>query len=338
MSRSINKDRLPELFRRLAACGPLYLPLVEGPVTAFKPWSEGAQLDLDAVSSTIAPKELFLPRDEVYLEYARRGEKLQLLAVEQPAGQATAFGVRPCDLKAIELLDRVFIRQEPPDRLYLDRRERTAVVALACRRPDPFCFCTVYGVNPLDAPGTDIIAWDLGEELVMAPRTPRGEELFALAGALLTEKAGAWAPAPVETANFNLDLAGLPERLRERFEDPAWDRLCRSCLGCGACTYLCPTCHCFEIQDFGHHEKGQRFRCWDSCIFGQYTLMAGGHNPRPTRRERLRNRFLHKLQYFPENYGEFGCVGCGRCLRSCPVHLDIVCAIRLLEGESVAMP
>ena len=78
--------------------------------------------------------------------------------------------------------------------------------------------------------------------------------------------------------------------------------------------YICPTCYCFDIQDYGHHEQGERFRCWDSCQFSQYTLTAGGNNPRPTRKERVRNRFLHKLQFFPEKHGQFGCVGCGRCL------------------------
>ena len=170
----------------------------------------------------------------------------------------------------------------------------------------------------------------------MEARTPRGEDWLEENSRLLQEAEGVEKPPPVESADFGLALEGLPENLKGRFEDPIWDQIYRSCLGCGICTYICPTCYCFDIQDYGHQEQGERFRCWDSCQFSHYTLTAGGNNPRPTRKERVRNRFLHKLQFYPERYEEFGCVGCGRCLRSCPVGIDMVSVIRALGGETVA--
>jgi ferredoxin len=335
MIKSINKAGLDRLWERLAAAGPLYLPVKEGPAVLFRPWAEGAAAALDVTQATVSPKEIFFPRDETYLKFRREGEKLALAESGTPAGPAIAFGLRSCDLRAVELLDLVFRGQEPADALYGRRRENTMLVALACGQPDPSCFCGAFGINPADAPGADVMAWWDGDVLVMEARTARGEALFAAAGELLQESAAGSKPLAPATAEFGLPLEDLPERLKSRFYDPAWDRLYRGCLACGGCTYFCPTCHCFDVQDYGSQERGERFRCWDSCMFGRFTLMAGGHNPRPTQKERVRNRFLHKLQYFPENFGRFACVGCGRCLRSCPVNLDIVQAIRALGGETV---
>ncbi len=335
MIKAIHKQNLPLLWERLAARGPLYLPLMEGPVTLFRPWYEGAAVNLQTVSTDVSPKEIFMPRDEVYLQFHREGQNLELKSPAQSTGPATVFGLHPCDLWAVELLDMVFQGQEPADELYKERRAGTTVAAMACTKPDPFCFCGDFGINPVEAPGADVMAWWDGDNLLLEARTEKGEALLNLAGDRLEECSTGNKPVPLKTADFNLALEGMPERLKERFDDPAWETLFRSCLGCGACTYICPTCHCFDIQDYGCQEQGERFRCWDSCMFGQFTLMAGGHNPRPSRKERVRNRFLHKLQYFPEKYGAFGCVGCGRCLRSCPVHLDIVCAAKAVGGETV---
>jgi sulfhydrogenase subunit beta (sulfur reductase) len=335
MIKSINKAQLDRLWELLASNGPLYLPVKEGTAVIFRPWAEGAPVALDAIQAVVSPKEIFFPRDETYLKFRREGEKLTLEEEGGPAGPAIAFGLRSCDLRAVELLDLVFRGQEPADELYSRRRENTTLVALACERPDPYCFCGAFDINPADAPGADAMAWWDGESLMLEARTARGEALCAAAGELLEESSTGNKPVPPETADFGLPLEGLAERLKDRFDDPAWDRLYRSCLGCGSCTYICPTCHCFDVQDFGSEAQGERFRCWDSCMYGRFTLMAGGHNPRPTQKERVRNRFLHKLQYFPENFGQFACVGCGRCLRSCPVNLDIVQAIRTLGGETV---
>ena len=334
MIKSIKVDDLDRLWALLAGRGDLYLPVREGSALLFRPWREGAAVDLQTVSSTVSPKELFLPRDEVYMEYSCEGEKLGF----EPAaagGSVIAFGLRSCDLRAVQLLDKVFREQDPADELYQKRRANTVLVSLACEAPDPFCFCGSFGINPVEAEGADISAWQEGDALLLEARTEKGEALLKQAGDLLQDCEGAEKPAPPATADFDLPLEGLPERLKERFDDPAWDRLYRACMGCGTCTYICPTCHCFDVQDYGHHAQGQRFRCWDSCMYKEFTVMAGGHNPRLTRKERVRQRFLHKLQYFPENYGAFACVGCGRCLRGCPVNLDIVQAIRTVGGEAV---
>jgi ferredoxin len=124
---------------------------------------------------------------------------------------------------------------------------------------------------------------------------------------------------------------GVPEKLKTMFESEIWDEIARKCVNCGACTYLCPTCHCFDINQEVRGEDGVKYRCWDSCMFGDYTQMAGGHNPRPGKKERVRNRFMHKLCFFPERYNMLLCTGCGRCLENCPVQMDITSVIKRVQ-------
>ena len=103
-----------------------------------------------------------------------------------------------------------------------------------------------------------------------------------------------------------------------------WERFSDRCLSCGICTFLCPTCHCFDIQDEMEGFDGRRARMWDTCMFSEYTLHTSGHNPRPTRKERTRNRISHKYSYFPEKFDVIACVGCGRCINYCPVNIDLL--------------
>jgi heterodisulfide reductase subunit C len=124
-----------------------------------------------------------------------------------------------------------------------------------------------------------------------------------------------------------------PENLNDLFNDPAWNELSEACLGCGTCTFVCPTCQCYDIRDFDTGHGIDRFRCWDSCMYSDFTKMAHG-NPRLSQKERFRQRFMHKLVYYPENNeGIFGCVGCGRCLEKCPISMNIVKVMRTLAKE-----
>ena len=130
----------------------------------------------------------------------------------------------------------------------------------------------------------------------------------------------------------DLDLSGFEsDKLMELFNNPAWADLSESCLGCGTCTFVCPTCQCYDVQDFDNGREVRRFRCWDSCMYSDFTMMAHGTN-RPTQKERFRQRFMHKLVYYPSNNnGVFGCVGCGRCLQKCPIHMNIVKVAKKLK-------
>jgi sulfhydrogenase subunit beta (sulfur reductase) len=332
--KKIAKVKLEELWGRLAAEQDLFLPVQMDSVVNFALWKEGARVNLEAVNSLLPPKDLLFPQSEKIFSYRRRDGELTF---EEAAagGPQVVFGIRPCDVRSIELLDPVFLK-EPVDTFYKNRREQTTLVSIGCLKPDTTCFCTAFGIQPLDARGADMMLYDMGTAYLVSSRTEKGEKLEEEMGDLLEEAAGAeleglkqQEEAAASAQEHGVNLEGVSEKLNDMFDHCLWDQFYRRCLGCGTCTYLCPTCHCFDIQDDGSLERGLRFRCWDSCMYEDYTLMGHGHNPRPGRRERVRNRFMHKLNYFPKEHdGLYHCVGCGRCVAKCPVNLDIMQVIK----------
>ncbi len=252
--------------------------------------------------------------------------------MEQPVleGAAVLLGVRPCDARAATLVEKLF-RWDVDDPYYIKRRELATVIGLACRKPGPNCFCTSVGGGPASTEGLDLLLHDLGEAYLVEAVTGKGRALQEELREHLEEvPAGARraaARAAEEAAakiRRTIDPSGIPEGLPGLWEDPLWRRTAASCLGCGICTYLCPTCHCFDIQDEAEGFQGRRCRTWDSCMFEEYTRHTSGHNPRPSRRERTRNRINHKYSYFAKKFGVIACVGCGRCINLCPVNIDLV--------------
>jgi ferredoxin len=330
--KKITKEKLALFWELLARRATLYLPLQEDGVVNFAPWKNGARVNLRE-NSLVPPKNVFFPQAETYLRFQTGAKKLQLESLE-PEEEFILFGVRPCDVASFTILDKVFL-EEPVDGLYAKRRRLGTLVSLGCNEPGETCFCTSFELEPAFAPGADVMVWDMGEFLLWEAQSEKGDELTAKINELLDEAAPEESASALSLRNTTAageaaagcqqewNTAGLQEVLRGKFNVELWEKLYHRCLGCGICTYLCPTCHCFDIQDFSRGLEGERFRCWDSCMFAEFTLMASGENPRPTQKERVRQRFLHKLLYFPSKYGLYACVGCGRCVRKCPVHLDI---------------
>ena len=235
--------------------------------------------------------------------------------------QIFLFGIRPCDVRSIECLDQVFLTKGFIDPLYARKRENFTIIAIACTKAEPYCFCRSMGVEPDAAPKADLLLVPTFEGWNVNCQSDKGKKaLTALAGLLEDNLGQALPPAEPE---LTVNMEGVAEKLANMFEHPMWDEVCRPCLGCGACTFICPTCYCFEMGAELCGEIGTEMRYWDSCMFSEYTRMAGGHNPRPSIKERLRNRYLHKLSFFAERYGQGLCVGCGRCIEKCPVNLDI---------------
>jgi ferredoxin len=239
------------------------------------------------------------------------------------------FGVRPCDARSFTLLDMLFDQEKYKDPYYIDKRAKTTIVALACVHP-PYttCFCTSVDGSPVDSVGVDLLLTDLGNEYLAEFITPKGEELLAAFGGspagVDAEKAkeGIAAKAAEEIAS-HIPAHEIKPILDTHFEDPFWNTLHQKCLACGTCTYLCPTCHCFDISDEVKRNDGIRIRNWDSCMFPMFTKETSGHNPRSSQKERWRQRVMHKFRYYPDNFNAIACVGCGRCVMACPVNLDI---------------
>ncbi|MHB1125936.1 MAG: 4Fe-4S dicluster domain-containing protein [Bacillota bacterium] len=332
--KTISKAKITELLDATSAGSLVYAPVDEEGTTRFGQWGKGAKLALDAANTVLPPKDLFFPQTEKMYRYKTSGMDASIEAQPPADARRVIFGMRPCDMRSIILLDDAFLTRGFVDQFYKEKRDNTTIVSLGCTKPAPTCFCSSLGINPGAAEGADVLVYDLGETYGFEAKTAKGEEFLQAVGSQLTDTNGTALPAVPECA-LKVDTEGLAGKLAGMFEHPYWAEACRKCLGCGVCTYVCPTCYCFDIQSENRGDDGFKFRCWDSCMFSEYTRMAGGHNPRPSKKERVRNRFLHKLQYFPERYGKTACIGCGRCLRKCPVNVDITRIVRDLQEVSV---
>jgi ferredoxin len=327
----INKDDLAAQVRALLPAYNVYAPTGEGDRLAFTALDENNLGALNLTGSpVIPPKELLFPRSESLYTLDPVTGVATVPAIEE---NTLIFGIRPCDMRGIENLDAAFLEKGYVDSNYAKRRENTTIIALACVwAPYETCFCESMGGDPLAAAGADILLAETkdGDAYLATFQTPKSLQIKLLWDSLAVDCGSApamtEAPAPAMTDQHNtlrvIKPGDLPQRLMAAFDDPKWAVLSEACLGCGTCSYVCPTCYCFDIDREAGTEITE-FRCWDCCMFSDYSRMAGGHNPRPTKKERLRNRYLHKLAYFDERYGKTLCVGCGRCIAKCPAALDI---------------
>jgi ferredoxin len=249
-------------------------------------------------------------------------------------------GVRACDVKSFDILDKVFLT-EPRDIFYAMKREKGIIVSVACTRPAETCFCSTFSIDASE-PAGDITAWRCEDALYLRANTEKGDALISRLDGILEEcddtEVNAQKARIAKIIN-KLPLKDLSTdafgggKTMELFENPAWDELSSACLGCGTCTFVCPTCQCYDIKDFNTGNGVIRYRCWDSCMYSEFTKMAHGNN-RLTQKERFRQRFMHKLVYYPENNdGLFSCVGCGRCLSKCPISMNIVKVMKKLGGN-----
>ena len=243
-------------------------------------------------------------------------------------------------IDGVKVLDNVFL-SDPVDTFYAARREHGIVVSLACHEPEDSCFCKTFGIDAAE-PAADVAMWQVADGYAWEAKTEKGQKLTELVKAYLTEqdltKEVEAEKEAIRTLidkmpNSNLSLEGWGVgKTKERFDDPKWKELSDACLGCGTCTFSCPTCQCYDIKDFNTGNGVQRYRCWDSCMYSDFTMMAAGNN-RTTQLQRFRQRFMHKLVYFPDNNdGMYSCVGCGRCVEKCPQSLNIVKVIKRMGG------
>jgi formate hydrogenlyase subunit 6/NADH:ubiquinone oxidoreductase subunit I len=270
-------------------------------------------------------KEFYFPQREVLVNYCLEDGNVTLTEPDVEIAERVILA-RPCDAAAFPVLDKVF-GWDYLDASYLKRRQRTTIIAMACDQPDEACFCVSVGGSPAGTEGADLLLSPLGDVYHVQIITDRGAalverfaDLFAASDEAQDSRCAQLQDEWREKVFGALDVQNLAEQLD--FENPIWQGITEQCIDCSVCTFLCPTCHCFDIQDEGGPDGGERVRLWDSCASRLFTKTAV-HQPRPTHSSRYRQRILHKFQYYPKNFGRVLCVGCGRCARHCPVGIDI---------------
>ena len=337
----LSADKLDKLFSAISDAKELYLPVEENGSSKFDKWSEETQVNLNRLNTVKSPKDLFFPQSEDLMRFKKEGKKITVDTPDENCKEFVVFGVRACDVKSIEVLDRVFL-SEPVDTYYESKRKAATIVSLACSEPEESCFCNIFGIDATE-PAADVSTWLADGYLYWEAKTEKGEALTESIKSVF-EQAEDTSAVDAQKENVKAIIEKLPlsglnldyfknNDMMDIFNSEKWDELYEACLGCGTCTFVCPTCQCYDIRDYDTGHGIVRYRCWDSCMYSDFTLMAGGQ-PRTTQKERFRQRFMHKLVYFPmNNDGEFSCVGCGRCVNKCPVRLNIAKVIRALGGE-----
>lgn len=321
----INKKEIAGLITKLAAEYRVIAPVKQDGLVKFAPVKNGEEVSLDYSNSKKTPKEILFPQSEELFNYQVTSEGVRMND-NVDSTKTVVFGIRPCDAKSFILLDNVFNNDQYQDVYYLTRRENTILVGLGCNEPASTCFCSSLGGGPFSKEGSDIFLTDIGEAYVVEGISGRGRELLGrlnLTAASEAEQAAAQKLQAEVKADDSVNIEGLSSKLAGMFNHDYWAKLHEKCLGCAACTYLCPTCHCFDIADEATDCNGCRVRNWDACMFPLFTLHGSGHNPRTSGKERFRQRVMHKFNYFVDRYNATACVGCGRCIKNCPVNMDI---------------
>ncbi len=332
----LEKTTLDEVLQATARAARLYVPAMVDGTSRFALFGEGGEVtraNLALQNTKMPPKELLFPPTETLYTWGSAGGKAYIESACVPCEPFVVFGMRPCDVAAIDRLDQVFLTRGYVDEFYRSRRDALTTVALACNRVADSCFCSSLGSDPNEAPCADVLLLEGDEAFEVRAQTDKGRALVVLWEPWLAE--GTVARDPVRCA-LEVNMDGVADKLPHLFNDPLWDEVSTACLTCGSCTFICPTCHCFDLSQARTAAGDVRIRCWDSCMFKDYTLMAGNHNPREDKRARVRQRFMHKLCFFEERYGSPLCVGCGRCLIDCPATMDITALIDRVSTASLA--
>lgn len=331
--KTLSKDKLPAFLAALQAEYAVYVPAETGKNSRFVPYGEGVIPKL-GYNTYLSPKDVFFPHTEKMYKFKTQGMNLEIEPVELPVKGRILFGIRSCDAAGVDCLDRVFLEGQFEDTYYKARREESLLFALACAEHSEACFCPSLGIDPQKADNADVQMYDCGDSYALESKTDAGAAVLEKYAQFFTETAN---PAIKETAPFSIavDVAGISDKLETMFEHPLWEDIAGKCIGCSTCSYVCPTCYCFDIANRNVGEEGIKIRCWDFCMADDYALMAGGHDPRPAKSNRVRNRFMDKLLYNVKRHGRLYCVGCGRCVLRCPVNLEITTVIRRVKEAEV---
>ena len=335
MLKKTTMEKINEVAAALMQKGTLIAPVKEEAGANFREIKDPQEVYLNYYNTILSPKNIFFPQMEDFVKYQLQKSQTEAKPVELNLKPAFLLGIRPCDVKSFEIMDTHFYATGIIDPYWRARRDNTTIIGYAFDLDAPVDSADFYntlGIGAADPEGSDIFMVKKDKELLLAGITKKGE---ALLGELSMLQEG-----NAEEEKYFADYVKRGKEKRTRFmelNDQAvakiyedifenndyWTKMSDACLSCGVCTFVCPTCYCFDICDENLFRNGTRRRVWDACMFTDFTLEASGHNPRTKVSQRLRQKVSHKYSFSVRKYNVISCVGCGRCTRSCPVNIDI---------------
>ena len=344
----IDSTNFERLLKKLSGEGELFVPVTE---------EDTGKLHIERVETFPLPEEMSIEgyrTVETLKGFAQLlrstvaeypSEELDELETDENGLSYIVVGARACDVKAMELVDKVQIEGEFEDPFYRIRREKMFTIAADCTDCGESCFCTLLGRKPWPEKGFDLTISKVDAGYLIEAGSERGEKVISENGDLFTaprdgqEKARDEARAKLveklEKINKDFpDATKMNEPLKEALTDAIWDEESARCVECGACTNICPTCYCFLLFDTVEGEKYRRMMSWDSCQVSGYARMAGMGNPRPRLSDRVKHRYYHKYDYLPISHGEIFCTGCGRCIDTCSAGIDMRAVFRNVMSKS----
>lgn len=329
VQKMLPKGKIADLIKELSKDHIVYGPVKEDNIISFKEIKDAKDIYLDYLNSNIPPKSVLFPMIDTMFSYEKDGKDVKIKE-NPPYKKSVILGLRPCDGMSFSILKNFFGFGNYKDPLFLERLENTILIGMGCLNPKTTCFCTSVKGGPFNKEPLDALITEYKDNYYIESSSEKGEEIVKKLNSV--SDANAADLKEIEKLQKEIadsipiieDLDKIPDKLDGLWDDPMWEEGALGCLGCGACSYLCPTCHCFDVVDEEKPDgSGRRIRIWDTCQFPLFTKETSGHNPRNVKLPRARQRIYHKFNYYPKNYDIIGCVGCGRCIINCPAGKDL---------------
>jgi len=332
----LKKDNLFPFLEIISEEADLWAPVSKGNNHVFKVVDDFSEIEMNTTRTILPPRKIFLPPNFNMFSVSEKGYKEDFSHVTKKI----LFGVHPCDIHGLIILDN-FNKQAYLDSYYLEARKNTLILGLSCW-PDEYCFAKSTNTHVIEE-GYDLFFTNLEDFFLVWIGSSKGDDLIRLKQELFDEELKNkdiqtyinWQAERNNAYKWNINFAALPDLMELKYMDPIWERLSDACLACGSCSNVCPTCSCYNIIDkqFLGGKEGKIMRHWDACTLKEYSEIAGGENFREKRADRLKLWYTHKLQAYISKYGKPSCVGCGRCIVSCPVDINVRTVGKALIGE-----
>ena len=312
-------------------------PVKKGNDTFISKLNQNSELCFDYFITVNSIKEALMPRFEPILKY-KINHKGVILEDLPPLKPLVVFGGHPCDASSLPLMKKLF-NWDFKDEFYLNRLEHVVIITIACDEMDENCFCTSVGGSPRNETGSDIMLERVCSNGWKAKAISEKGKKFLTENsnffdAKITPEKG-YPKLSEKDLPVAFDTKKVKNWIENNFDSPLWEELAANCWSCAACTYVCPTCHCFDITDDASMWKGTRTKNWDACTLPCFTKHASGHNPRSQSYERYRQRISHKYSYYIDLFDQVSCTGCGRCSRVCEAGVNILDILKRINEEAI---